>query len=93
MRAVVCDGVGADLRLVENHPEPVADLRGTTFSITACGVCHSDLHVVDGDFPSPLPMVLGHEVTGVHDRLGSVMLYAPWGCRSCPQCSDGLEQI
>ena len=93
MRAVVCDGVGAELRLVENHPEPVADLGGTTFSVTACGVCHSDLHVVDGDFPSPLPLVLGHEVTGVHDRLGSVMLYAPWGCRSCPQCSDGLEQI
>ncbi len=92
MRAVVCDAVGSDLRLVDDHPEPVA-AGGATLTVTACGVCHSDLHVVDGDFPSPLPMVLGHEVTGVHDRLGPVMLYAPWGCRSCPQCADGLEQI
>ena len=93
MRAVVCDGVGADLRLATDHPEPVVADGGTMLEVTACGVCHSDLHVVDGDFPSPLPMVLGHEVTGVHDRLGSVMLYAPWGCRACAQCADGVEQV
>ena len=45
MRAVVCDEVGAELRLVENHPEPVADLGGTTFSVTACGVCLSLIHI------------------------------------------------
>lgn len=93
MRAVVCDGVGADLRFADDHPEPVAPEGGTLLEVTACGVCHSDLHVVDGDFPSPLPMVLGHEVTGVHDRLGPVMLYAPWGCRTCAQCADGVEQV
>lgn len=93
MRAVVCDRVAADLRLVLDHPEPAVAGDETTIEVTACGVCHSDLHVVDGDFPSPLPMVLGHEVTGIHESLGPVMLYAPWGCRSCAQCADGLEQI
>ena len=77
MRAAVCDRVGGDLRFTLDHPEPVSESGGLTIGVTACGVCHSDLHVVDGDFPSPLPMVLGHEVTGVHERLGPVMLYAP----------------
>ena len=93
MRAAVCDRVGGDLRFTLDHPEPVSESGGLTIGVTACGVCHSDLHVVDGDFPSPLPMVLGHEVTGVHERLGPVMLYAPWGCRSCAQCAEGVEQI
>ena len=61
--------------------------------MTACGVCRSDLHIVDGGVPSPLPLVLGHEVTGVHARLGPVMVYAPWGCRTCAYCTGGLEMI
>ena len=93
MRAVVLDGVDTALRLADDHPEPEIGDGETSIDVTACGVCHSDLHVVDGDFPSPLPMVLGHEVTGVHERLGPVILYAPWGCRACAQCADGLEQI
>lgn len=93
MRAVVLDGVDTTLRLATDHPEPTIGDGEVVIDVTACGVCHSDLHVVDGDFPSPLPMVLGHEITGVHDRLGPVMLYAPWGCRTCAQCADGLEQI
>lgn len=38
-------------------------------------------------------MVLGHEVTGVHAEMGPVMVYAPWGCRSCTQCDHGLEMM
>lgn len=92
MRAVVLDAVGASLRVDDAHAEPVAG-DGTVIDVTACGVCHSDLHVVDGDFPSPLPLVLGHEVTGVHAELGPVMVYAPWGCKNCAQCADGLDMI
>src|SRR5918996_6028810 len=33
--------------------------------VAACGVCASDLHVVDGDLPEPVPLVLGHEASGV----------------------------
>jgi D-arabinose 1-dehydrogenase-like Zn-dependent alcohol dehydrogenase len=35
-----------------------------SFSFVACGVCHSDLHVINGDQPYPIPVVLGHEITG-----------------------------
>jgi len=93
MRAVVLGGVGEGLEMVDAHPEPVVGDGETIIDVTACGVCGSDLHVVDGDFPSRLPMILGHEVTGIHERLGPVMVYAPWGCRSCTQCEAGLEQI
>ncbi len=91
MRAVVLDAFGADLRLARDHPDP--DGSGEVIDVTACGVCHSDLHVVDGEIPSPLPLILGHEVTGVHSRLGPVMVYAPWGCRTCELCAEGVEMI
>lgn len=99
MRAVVLTETNAPLAVVHDHPEPTAGGRdgdgsaGEVIDVTACGVCHSDLHVVDGDFGSRLPIVLGHEVTGVHGELGPVMVYAPWGCRSCAQCADGLEMM
>ena len=93
MRAVLVIEANTPLLLVTDHPEPVAQGDAEIIDVTACGVCHSDLHVVEGVFPSPLPMVLGHEVTGVHAELGPVMVYAPWGCRSCVQCDRGLENI
>jgi alcohol dehydrogenase, propanol-preferring len=89
MRAMVLDAPGAALRAEQRD-----DLTGPdVITITACGVCHSDLHVVDGVYPSPMPLVLGHEITGVHGELGPVMVYAPWGCRSCEMCAGGQEMI
>ena len=94
MRAVVLPGIRKTLVVEDDYPDPVLrEGEGEVIEITACGVCHSDLHVVDGEFPSPLPLVLGHEVTGVHSELGPVLLYAPWGCGVCPQCADGDEMI
>lgn len=92
MLAVVLPGVGQPLDVRWDHPEPDPS-SGEVIDVTACGVCHSDLHVVDGDYPTQLPIVLGHEVTGVHAELGPVMMYAPWGCRHCEQCRDGLEMM
>ncbi|MFW2333533.1 alcohol dehydrogenase catalytic domain-containing protein [Ilumatobacter sp.] len=92
MRAVVLTETGTPLTVVDDQPEPHGD-GGELIDVTACGVCHSDIHVVDGDFGSSLPIILGHEVTGVHPELGPVMVYAPWGCRSCAQCADGLEMM
>lgn len=92
MRAVVLNQPNADLNFVADHPEPKA-AGGVILEVTACGICHSDLHVVDGDFGKEPPIILGHEVTGVHPELGPVMLYAPWGCRNCPQCEQGLEMV
>ena len=38
--------------------------------VSHCGVCHSDLSIVDGVFPAPTPIVLGHEAAGVVDAVG-----------------------
>ncbi len=92
MRAVLLNASNTPLELVEDHPAPAVD-GGVILDVTACGVCHSDIHVADGDFGKEPPIILGHEVTGVHADLGPVMLYAPWGCRDCLECSQGLEMI
>ena len=92
MRAVVLTETNTPLSVVTDHPDPSRP-DGELIDVTACGVCHSDIHVVDGDFGSALPMILGHEVTGVHHELGPVMVYAPWGCRSCQQCDEGMEMM
>ena len=92
MRAVLLEAPNTRLRLVEDHREPEA-AGGEVIDVTACGVCRSDLHVVDGDAPSPMPLILGHEVTGMHPRLGPVIVYAPWGCGRCEHCTGGLEMI
>jgi alcohol dehydrogenase, propanol-preferring len=94
MRAVVLEELGAPLRLVE-QPIPVAVGSQELVKVTACGICHSDLHVAAGDYTSTLPLVLGHEVTGVHSELGPVVVYACWGCRqpNCWACESGQEMI
>lgn len=91
MRAVVLEAFNTGLQFVDDHPEP--DPSAEVIDVTACGVCHSDLHVADGEFPTSVPLILGHEVTGVHRNLGPVMVYAPWGCRTCELCTDGVEMI
>ncbi len=92
MRAVVLEARNSPLVVVDDYPEPGSD-GGEVIDVIACGLCHSDLHVVAGEFPSPLPIVLGHEVTGTHPELGPVMVYAPWGCGRCRECADGYEMI
>lgn len=95
MKTVVLVQTNAPLEIHEREI-PVANETGEEIiKVIACGVCHSDIHVVDGHFGGPLPMVLGHEVVGEHPELGRVLLYAPWGCRKpdCRQCNAGLEMI
>ena len=94
MRAIVLPAPGQTLVVDEHHPEPGGGKQGgEIIEVTACGVCRSDLHVVDGEYVSSYPLVLGHEVTGQHPALGAVMVYAPWGCRDCPECNADLEMI
>jgi alcohol dehydrogenase, propanol-preferring len=92
MKAVELQAFGEPLTVVD-RPAPAVGAGEELVDVTACGVCHSDIHVVDGQFGSPLPLVLGHEVTGVHAQLGPVMVYAPWGCRACWLCETGHEMI
>jgi S-(hydroxymethyl)glutathione dehydrogenase/alcohol dehydrogenase len=67
--------------------------------IAACGVCASDLHVVEGDMPEPLPLVLGHEASGVVREVGAgveslepgdhVVLALVPSCGVCAECVRG----
>lgn len=81
--------------VMEEREIPTAGPGEEIIKVIACGVCHSDIHVADGHFGGPLPLVLGHEVVGEHPELGRVLVYAPWGCRKsdCRQCNAGLEMI
>jgi alcohol dehydrogenase len=71
--------------------------------IEAAGVCHSDLSVVDGSRPRPLPMALGHEAAGVVEEVGAgcrdvkpgdhvVLTFVP-SCGTCPECSAGRPAL
>lgn len=94
MKSVVLVEVNKALEIHEREI-PVAGPGQEVVKVIACGVCHSDIHVADGHFGGPAPIVLGHEVVGEHPELGRVLVYAPWGCREegCRQCADGLEMI
>lgn len=71
--------------------------------IAAAGLCHSDLSVINGDRPRPLPMALGHEAAGIVEQLGDgvedlalgdhvVMLFMP-SCGHCLPCAEGRPAL
>ena len=64
MRAMVLDAVQRPLREAQ-LPDPEPGAGQVLVSVSACGVCRTDLHVLDGELPGPkLPLVLGHQVVG-----------------------------
>jgi propanol-preferring alcohol dehydrogenase len=94
MKAMVLDKPGAPLRPAEIE-RPVAGAGEVVVRVAACGVCRTDLHVVDGDLAGPkLPLVPGHEIVGTVDRIGPGVrglsigqrVGIPWLGRTCGQC-------
>jgi propanol-preferring alcohol dehydrogenase len=86
------------------RPEPGPG--GVLLQVTAAGLCHSDLHLMewpDGLLPYDLPFTLGHENAGRVAAVGpgvtsvaiddAVLVYGPWGCGSCWRCARGEENI
>lgn len=73
--------------------------REVLVRVAAVGLCHSDLHIIDGSYPNPLPAVLGHEVAGVVEQVGPeahtvkpgdhVIVCLTFHCGHCPQCHSG----
>src|SRR4029077_8839704 len=64
IRGAVLDGPNQDLRIAELELAPPGD-HEVQLRYGASGVCHSDLHVADGEWSAPYPIVLGHEGAGV----------------------------
>ena len=69
MRAAVLEAAGSPLELdeVEIAPPGPGQVR---VAVKYCGCCHSDLSIVDGSFPAPTPIVLGHEASGIVESIG-----------------------
>lgn len=93
MRAMQLDAAGKPLRLVERAvPSPTA--HDLLIEVAACGVCRTDLHVVDGDIHPPLPTIPGHEIVGRVLAVGAeaegfevgARVGVPWLGRTCGGC-------
>jgi propanol-preferring alcohol dehydrogenase len=95
MRAMVLDAPGRPLREAE-LPVPEPGPGEVLLRVRACGVCRTDLHVVDGELPEPrLPLVPGHQIVGedvaTGERLGVPWL--GWTCGECRYCVSGRENL
>ena len=94
MRAMIFKGRGQPLELQE-LPTPVAGPGQIRIKVSACGICRTDLHVVDGDLKEPvLPLIPGHQIIGTVDASGSGVegfaagerVGVPWLGGSCGAC-------
>ncbi len=104
MRAMVLEQPGTPLKLVE-RPDPQPADGEVRVRVAACGVCRTDLHVVDGELPNPkLPIVPGHEIVGYVETVGNgvdalaagMRVGIPWlghTCGHCPYCREGRENL
>jgi len=71
MRAMVFEGVGQPL-VEQEVPTPEPGSGQLQLRVTACGICRTDLHVVDGDLTEPvLPLIPGHQIVGEITSLGT----------------------
>jgi len=104
MRAMVCEAVKRPLMLAERAaPEPGPGQ--VLLKVCACGVCRTDLHLVDGELPEPrLPVIPGHEIVGRVAALGQGVTqftigqrvgvpWLGWTCGVCEHCRAGRENL
>lgn len=104
MRAMILEKVRTPLRSVE-IPTPKPAKNEILIRISACGVCRTDLHVVDGELPNPkLPLVPGHEIVGVVAERGKNarrfkigqrvgVPWLGWTDGKCTFCKSGRENL
>src|SRR5271167_4840216 len=104
MRAMIFETPGAPLRSVD-WPVPSPGPEQLLIRVQVCGVCRTDLHLVDGELPNPkIPLVPGHQIVGtvaavgqaverfaVGDRVGVPWL--GWTCGRCRYCRSGRENL
>jgi propanol-preferring alcohol dehydrogenase len=104
MHAMVLNKIGTPLEWTEldNLQPGEGEIR---VKVSACGVCRTDLHVIDGELPDPkLPIIPGHEIIGRIDEIGSGVqglqagqrVGIPWlghTCGICPYCLGQQENL
>lgn len=98
MKAAVLRGINVPMA-IEDVSISKPQGREVLVRVAAVGLCHSDLHIIDGSFPNPLPAVLGHEVAGVVEQVGPeaytvkpgdhVVVCLTFHCGHCEQCHSG----
>jgi Zn-dependent alcohol dehydrogenase len=110
IKAAVLDKMGLALPYAKSRPLTIEEIElespgqgEVLVKIAAAGLCHSDLSVIDGSRPRPMPMVLGHEASGTIEKLGSgvddlkvgdqvVMVFVP-SCGHCLPCAEGRPAL
>jgi propanol-preferring alcohol dehydrogenase len=98
MRAIVFDGVGRPLREAR-VPVPEPQAGQVLVRVEACGVCRTDLHLLDGEVvvDSP-PRIMGHQIIGValggeHEGARVGIPWLGWTCGECEYCLSGRENL
>lgn len=110
IKAAVLDRMGAPAPYAKSKPLAIREVeldppgRGEVLvRIAAAGLCHSDLSVINGDRPRPMPMAIGHEAAGVVEEVGEdvtdlakgdhvVMVFMP-SCGHCIPCAEGRPAL
>jgi alcohol dehydrogenase, propanol-preferring len=104
MKAMLFERAGQPLRLAQ-IPAPRPEAGQVLLRVHACGVCRTDLHIIDGELDQPkLPLILGHQIVGVVEQTGEGVtrfstgqrLGVPWlgyTDGTCPFCRKGQENL
>lgn len=104
MRAMVLFKERERLRYIE-LPIPAIEWSEVLIKVEACGICRTDLHILDGELREPkLPLVMGHQIVGTIVKIGSSVkgfkpgerVGVPWlgySCRRCRFCRTGRENL
>ncbi len=92
MKAAVLYAAGAPLQIEDLTVEDPK--RGEVMvRVAAGGVCHSDLHVMNGDLGAPLPVVLGHEGAGIVEKVGDGVSGSPPATTSCCSGARAADSV
>lgn len=90
---------------IRDEDDPIPDPGEVRLRVYACGVCHTDLHIAEGDLPVHRPsVILGHQIVGAVDRIGAAVdpslvgsrvgvTWLGWACGECDACRRGEENL
>jgi propanol-preferring alcohol dehydrogenase len=94
MRAMVL-GRARELLSLEEVADPLPAVGQVLLRVRACGVCRTDLHIVDGELDRPeLPLVPGHQIVGeTGDGRRLAVPWLGWACGECRYCTSGRQNL